>query len=51
MSLNLASLGTVIKNHRKYKDLTTQQLTDKLNVSAGFINNMENARNDVLLNF
>jgi uracil DNA glycosylase superfamily protein len=30
MSLNLASLGTVIKNHRKYKNLTTQQLADNL---------------------
>ncbi len=47
MTINLSSLGTIIKKYRNSKDYSTQDLADKLNVSAGLINNIENARNDV----
>lgn len=47
MTINLSSLGAIIKKYRNSKDYSTQDLADKLNVSAGLINNIENARNDV----
>ncbi|MCY6354458.1 helix-turn-helix domain-containing protein [Clostridium sp. ZS2-4] len=47
MTINLSSLGAIIKKYRNFKDYSTKDLADKLNVSAGLINNIENARNDV----
>jgi len=41
------SLGIKIKKFRKNKNLSTAELANRLNVSAGLINNIENARNDV----
>ncbi|MEJ8554836.1 helix-turn-helix domain-containing protein [Tepidibacter sp. Z1-5] len=41
------NLGNTIRNYRKSKNYSTAQLADKLNVSAGLINNLENSRNDV----
>ncbi len=47
MKLNLSPLGLLIKKYRNSKGYSTQQLASKLDVSAGLINNIENARNDV----
>ncbi|MBM7616313.1 helix-turn-helix domain-containing protein [Alkaliphilus hydrothermalis] len=41
------SLGIKIKKYRKNKNLSTAEFANRLNVSAGLINNIENARNDV----
>ena len=40
------SIGNLIKEKRIQKGLTTQQLASDLNVSTGFINNLENAKTD-----
>lgn len=40
-------LGRKVKEYRKNKGYSTAELANKLNVSAGLINNIENARNDV----
>lgn len=47
MKLNLSPLGLLIKKYRNSKGYSTQELATKLDVSAGLINNIENARNDV----
>lgn len=49
MAMNNAceSLGIKIKKYRKNKNLSTAEFANRLNVSAGLINNIENARNDV----
>lgn len=47
MDINLSNLGEIIKINRKSKSYSTRELADKLNVSAGLINNIENAKNDV----
>lgn len=46
MSLDLKTLGQTIKKYRLNKSYSTQQLSDILNVSAGFINHLENGKND-----
>jgi transcriptional regulator with XRE-family HTH domain len=46
MSTIHEKLGILIKTHRKQKSYSTKELASKLNVSAGFINNLENAKND-----
>jgi len=40
-------IGEKIRNYRKSKHYSTAELAERLNVSAGFINNLENGRNDV----
>jgi transcriptional regulator with XRE-family HTH domain len=40
-------LAYTVKNCRKNKGLSTQELATRLHVSSGLINNIENARNDV----
>lgn len=39
--------GKSIRKYRKEKSLTTAQLAEKINVSPGLINNIENAKYDV----
>lgn len=41
------NIGIKIKKFRKNKNLTTAEFASRLHVSAGLINNIENARNDV----
>ena len=40
-------IGVKIRESRKKKGYSTGDLSDKLNVSVGLINNLENGRNDV----
>ena len=47
MSAIYKNIGETIRNYRKSKNYSTAELAERLNVSAGFINNLENARNDV----
>ena len=42
----LIKLGNLIRTNRKYKKYSTKELADKLQVSSGFINNIENAKTD-----
>ena len=46
MNTILINLGNLIRYSRKDKHFSTQELADKLKVSAGLINNIENAKND-----
>lgn len=39
-------LGQVVRKYRKAKNYSTQCLADRLGVSVGFINHLENGRND-----
>jgi transcriptional regulator with XRE-family HTH domain len=39
-------LSKTIRKYRKYKNYSTRGLPDKLGVSVGFINHLENGRND-----
>ncbi|MBB6218094.1 transcriptional regulator with XRE-family HTH domain [Anaerosolibacter carboniphilus] len=41
------SFGEKIRKYRKAKHYSTAEFADRLDVSAGFINNIENGRNDV----
>lgn len=40
-------LGNIIRHYRKSKNYSTAEIAEKLNISAGLINNLENGRNDV----
>lgn len=40
-------LGSTIKKYRTAKNYSTQQLANHLNVSVGFINNLEHGKNNV----
>jgi transcriptional regulator with XRE-family HTH domain len=40
-------LAYSIKSYRKAKGISTHELAARLNISSGFINNVENARSDV----
>jgi len=42
----LINIGNLIKEKRRLKGYSTQELAEKLGVSAGFINNLENGKND-----
>ncbi len=44
--LSLESLGKLIKKHRNTKGYLTQLLAERLTISAGLLNNIENARTD-----
>lgn len=46
MYLEVLKLGQTVKKYRKTKKLSTQELANKLGVSVGFINHMENGIND-----
>lgn len=39
-------LGETIRKYRKLKDYSTQYLANKLNISVGLLNNIENGRTD-----
>ena len=44
MNINLNKhLGNLIRSKRKYCGYSTQELADKIGISAGSINNIENA--------
>ncbi len=45
-SLSLKNLGKLIKKYPNTKGYSTQLLAERLNISAGLLNNIENARND-----
>ena len=47
MNTTYERLGELIKSHRKEKQYSTSTLSEKLGVSVGLINNLENGRNDV----
>lgn len=38
--------GEKVKDYRKKKDLTTLELAEKLNISSGLLNNIENGKSD-----
>ena len=42
----LIKLGNLIRTNRKYKKYSTKELADKLQVSSGLINNIENGKTD-----
>jgi len=42
----LIKLGNLIRTNRKYNKYSTKELADKLQVSSGLINNIENAKTD-----
>lgn len=47
MNINLNKhLGNLIRSKRKYFGYSTQELADKIGISAGSINNIENAKTD-----
>lgn len=46
MSINLKTLGSTIKKYRAAKNYSTQELASRLGVSVGFINHLENGKND-----
>ena len=47
MNINLnKQLGNLIRSKRKYYGYSTQELADKIGISAGSINNIENAKTD-----
>lgn len=47
MNINLNKhLGNLIRSKRKYCGYSTQELADKIGISAGSINNIENAKTD-----
>lgn len=47
MNINLNKhLGNLIRSKRKYCGYSTQELADKIDISAGSINNIENAKTD-----
>ena len=41
-------IGNIIRNKRKEKNITTAELAKTLNVSPGFINNLENGKTRLL---
>lgn len=42
------TIGNIIRSKRKEKNLTTAELAKNLNVSPGFINNLENGKSKLL---
>lgn len=40
-------IGIIVKNYRKLKNLSTQELAESLDVSVGFVSNLEHDKNDV----
>lgn len=40
-------LGIIVRKYRKLKKISTQELANKMGVSVGLINNIENSKNDV----
>jgi len=42
----LINIGNLIKEKRRLKGYSTQEIAEKLGVSTGFINNLENGKND-----
>lgn len=42
------TIGNIIRNKRKEKNITTAELAKTLNVSPGFINNLENGKTRLL---
>lgn len=42
----LIKLGNLIRTNRKYNKYSTKELADKLQVSSGLINNIENGKTD-----
>ena len=42
------TIGNIIRNKRKEKNITTAELAKTLNVSPGFINNLENGKTKLL---
>lgn len=40
-------LGNTVRKYRKANHYSTFDLADKLNISSGLVNNLENAKNDV----
>lgn len=47
MNINLNKhLGNLLRSKRKYCGYSTQELADKIGISAGSINNIENAKTD-----
>lgn len=47
MNINLNKhLGNLIRSKRKYCGYSTKELADKIGISAGSINNIENAKTD-----
>lgn len=47
MSIIYKDLGDKIRKYRKAKHYSTAEFAERLNVSAGLVNNIENGRNDV----
>lgn len=45
-ALSSEALGKIIKRYRNNQGYSTQLLAEKLNISTGLLNNIENARND-----
>jgi len=43
----IKELGENVRKYRKQKNLTTAELAQEVGVSAGLINNLENAKNDI----
>lgn len=47
MSLIYENLGKQVKRYRKEKKLSTSELAERLEISTGLLNNIENYRHDV----
>lgn len=47
MALFTEDVGKKVRKHRKAKDYSTAELAERIGVSPGLINNIENANNDV----
>lgn len=47
MATATENLGNIIRSYRKLKNYSTQELAQSLDVSTGFLNNLEHGRNDV----
>lgn len=46
MNKLLINLGNLIRLNRKYKKYSTKELADRLKISSGLVNNIENAKTD-----
>ena len=47
MNKTYKELGKIIRQHRKLKNISSIELSKKLNISTGTINNIENGRSDI----
>ncbi len=45
MNITHSFIEAIIKKYRNSQNYSTQDLADKLNISAGLINNIKNAKN------